>query len=290
MFNVVIDNYEGQFRLRYFNTMVFDHEPPYNKGGTKVWVQTPFNDDDGTPLMARPMPTQEEIEQRKALSQQASLSRTKNMIHRIARSTRDWKWFCTFTFDPNAFDTYDYSTVVEFMSKFLKKLMRLHPTLKYIVVPEQHKSGRWHFHGLFSDEVVTKYSGCYKNVHTWHLTEYDYGFCSATKVRSADAVAVYITKYMTKDLVSVTKYKRRYWWSVSTIQLAEKFNFLMTPEQFRDFLSATAELIRFGGVRCAHGTEYEYTDFYFDTEAFDYIFEYATGYDDGIYYCLSDTC
>lgn len=71
-------------------------------------------------------------------------------IYDIARSDC-WEWFLTYTFEQSKVDRYDYSWCSQKMSDWLKNMRRVCPDMKYIVVPEQHKDGAWHFHGLFKN-------------------------------------------------------------------------------------------------------------------------------------------
>lgn len=82
----------------------------------------------------------------------SSLNRSKKMIYDYGRSNV-WEWFFTFTFKENSnFDRTDYETCKKKMLQWLDNTRKKHcPNMKYLVVPEQHKDGAWHFHGLFSD-------------------------------------------------------------------------------------------------------------------------------------------
>ena len=82
-------------------------------------------------------------------SMRVSMSRTVNRLYYLARSNR-WDWFVTLTFAPDKVDRSDYGACVKLLSKWLNNCRRKVPEMKYIVVPEQHKSGAWPFHGLFS--------------------------------------------------------------------------------------------------------------------------------------------
>lgn len=294
MFNVIVEDFCGKLRFRYFNKMVFDHEPPRNRGGRRL-VSVPFTDESGQVLEGYQVDDFSECEERRLASIQASLSRTKNKIQRIALSTDRWAYFATFTFDPAMVgDRFDYTECSRLMTKFLKECMRLNPTMQYLIVPEKHSSGAWHFHGLFSDEIAQylQYSGCFgsNKTHCYSCIKYKYGFTSFSKVKSVQRVCYYIAKYMTKGLVEVTKFKRRYWWSTSTISIPEKSKFLMSPEQFKQFLEAISDYIENGGIQYAKDTLYSYIDFTVSPEAIDYIFDYISGFDDGIYYSVSDDC
>ena len=146
-----------------------------------------------------------------------SFNRTKNKIYSYARDNI-WEWFLTFTFDPKLVDSFNYDEVVKCMSDFLR-YMGDHSSCrtKYLIVPERHKSGRYHLHGVFSNMDMSlwkmKYSG-----HTtkgglpiYNIAGFPYGFTTATQVQSSVRVSHYISKYITKDMFKGIKNKKRYW-------------------------------------------------------------------------------
>lgn len=144
-----------------------------------------------------------------AHSNRSSKMRSKNMIIEYARAN-DWQWFSTFTFDPQKVDSFDYKLCYQKLYQWLNNLQkRKAPDIKYLGVPEQHKSGRWHFHVLMSNVgalelVQSPVKGVY-NIGGWK-----YGFSTATAVRSSKRVSSYITKYITKDLLEHTQGQHRY--------------------------------------------------------------------------------
>ena len=93
-----------------------------------------------------------EIEaQRKAHSQRVSVTRSKNKIHDLARS-ETWEYFITLTYDSSKTDRYDYSACLKKCQKWLNnQRSRYAHDLAYIFVPEKHKDGAYHFHGLIAN-------------------------------------------------------------------------------------------------------------------------------------------
>lgn len=149
--------------------------------------------------------------------QEVSLSRTKRKVYDYAKCN-DWEFFVTFTFNKHLVNRYDYIECANKLSKWLNNLRRSSPGLSYLVVPEQHKDGAWHFHGLFAglnpDEIV--WSGryvikkvCSKGCRTrfvktdrkiYKIGRYKLGWMTATEVQDKQRVVTYITKYVTKDI------------------------------------------------------------------------------------------
>lgn len=153
-------------------------------------------------------------EARRQESYRISRNRTIHSIYDIARSN-PWEWFLTFTFDGKKVDRYDYAECTKKFSKWLNNMKRICPDMKYICVPEQHKDGAFHFHGLFSDidglrfvfsGKLDKQGRCIYNIGNYH-----FGWTTGTRVEDFHRASSYLCKYITKDLCAVTSGKKRYW-------------------------------------------------------------------------------
>ena len=83
---------------------------------------------------------------------EVSRNRAKNMIYDYAR-TNDFEYFVTMTFNPDKVDSFNYVACSQKLSDWLKNLRRrVAPDIRYLFVPELHKSGRYHFHGILVRE------------------------------------------------------------------------------------------------------------------------------------------
>lgn len=136
----------------------------------------------------------------------SSLSRTKNKIYNLAHCN-SWKYFVTFTFNPDFVNRYDYQECYDVLRLFLKNLWKSFPDFKYLIVPELHKDGAFHFHGFLSDcelKLVKHKDDIY------NITNFKWGFSTVSIIKDTKAAATYICKYITKDLLAVSKGKRRY--------------------------------------------------------------------------------
>lgn len=174
--------------------------------------------------------------ERSALS---SLSRTKNRVIFLSRSNV-WEWFITLTFNPEKVDSLDYDACVHRLKNWLIICRRICPGLKYIIVPEQHKSGRYHFHGLFAncDGLDFRDSGIVDNGKTiYNIGKYRLGWSTATKVQDNARVTQYISKYITKDLCAVTLGKKRYWAS-RNLDEAETEEYLVDIDQMEAYMGS----------------------------------------------------
>lgn len=147
---------------------------------------------------------------------QTSLNRTKNMIYELSKSN-DWEYFITFTFDPKKYDSTDYDIVTALLKKFIDRVRKTKaPDLVYMIVPEFHADGKkYHFHGLLAnvgrlDMIPSGKLDCDGN-NIFNVSAWNYGFSTATKIKDTVKASAYITKYITKECVQHTKYKKRYY-------------------------------------------------------------------------------
>lgn len=145
----------------------------------------------------------------------SSLNRTKTTVKDIVLCN-DFDLFCTFTFDPkkgtNVYNLMScWHKIDRFLSHQRDRSNSSGKELKYLIIPEQHKSGAWHFHALLSG-----FNGVLRDSHhftasgrpIYNITSYRAGFSTATPIDNKDVVASYITKYITKDFVKSFNQRR----------------------------------------------------------------------------------
>lgn len=147
-------------------------------------------------------------------SKNVSVARSRIKIYDMA-IMNDWEWFVTFTFNPAKVDSFDYSETTKKLSTWLNNLKRDNPNMSYLIVPEKHLSGRFHFHALMSslNPQIFDLSGQKDNKgrDIYNLGKYKFGWSTATKIGSNERAVKYLTKYITKDSLQVTKNKKKYW-------------------------------------------------------------------------------
>lgn len=176
-----------------------------------------------------------------------SLKRTKKKVYDYAKSN-EWEWFVTFTFSPDKVNRYNYDECTKYLSKWFNNLKRSSPALSYLVVPEQHKDGAYHFHGLFSgiNERQIVWTGKYvikrvrglrsKFVRTkekiYKIGSYKLGWMTATRVREMEKVTSYIIKYITKDMLNGLHGRKRYWCSRNLVLPLEEVFTLDATDRF----------------------------------------------------------
>lgn len=144
-----------------------------------------------------------------------SLSRAKRTIIDYA-DNNDFNYFITFTFDQTKIDRQDGRLLYEKVKSCMKYYKRFYcPDLIYLLVPEQHQDGCYHFHGLckIPDIVcndgstmpppdLTKHYDRIKHCYYWR-SNYFFERFGAVRFDSifANSIACsrYISKYITKE-------------------------------------------------------------------------------------------
>lgn len=149
----------------------------------------------------------------------SSISRTKRLILEKALCNH-WDWFCTFTIAEGNFDRKDLAAWHNSFAQWLRDQRKKGLNLKWVIVPERHKDGSWHAHGLFSgldkSQMITfremdkqGYRSANgrrlpkwlrnSNYMNWPAYQAKFGFCSFGAIKNQVAASFYITKYITKD-------------------------------------------------------------------------------------------
>lgn len=147
-----------------------------------------------------------------------NIRRTVNEVYDIARSN-EFNWFINLTLSDKYVNRYDYCSCADAVKKFTDRLRKL--GCKWLIVPEQHKDGAYHFHGLVQGDLPLTPSGktCYNKADgirlpIYNLANYEYGFTNVTQIMHPKKTASYIAKYLTKQ-IAVPKGKKCYWASKS---------------------------------------------------------------------------
>lgn len=138
-----------------------------------------------------------------------NFSRARNMVLQYALCN-PWDYFFTGTIDRVKFDRFNLDTYQSRLSQFIRdKRKKYQSQIQVLLVPEQHKDGAWHMHGLISGlpvDVISSFAspapqrlidGGFLN---WPDYMNTFGFCSLAPIRDPIATAYYITKYISKDL------------------------------------------------------------------------------------------
>ncbi len=166
-----------------------------------------------------------------------SINRTKTKISDYILCN-NFTHFITFTFDPknskvkSEEDRHDLRKMSKLLitwvnSEQINHFRRHGQRFRYLIVPERHKNGAWHFHAVFQDyknEIEDFYSSKNKYLtvdeirsknkkpknERGFLPRYTLGRSEIAPVKDKMRMASYIKKYITKELIQ-EKYKKRYW-------------------------------------------------------------------------------
>lgn len=129
-----------------------------------------------------------------------SMRRARAKLRRLALAN-GFEFFVTLTLDQTEVDRYDAKQIMAKVNRWLDNMVRRHG-LRYILVPEQHKDGAWHFHGFFAgDGLKTVDSGVrWDGREVFNLPQWSYGFTTAQRLYGEYSAAVaYVCKYIGKQ-------------------------------------------------------------------------------------------
>ena len=191
-----------------------------NKQSVRIYKNQIHSDDDVTAEIAENREISKQFNKENGLepdkdwSDYVSKNRTINSIYQYGRSYI-WEYFITLTFNPDRVNRYDFYDCMHSASKYFEYVKRnFSRDLDYLLVPEKHKDGAWHIHGVITNtnNLPISDSGKVdsKGQIIYNLPTFIYGFTTATKVTNSFAVSAYITKYITKELSTETKNRKRY--------------------------------------------------------------------------------
>lgn len=121
-------------------------------------------------------------------------------------------------------DRFDLKTFRKDLAQLIRNINRSRPEnqkIKYLLIPEKHKDGAWHMHGLMMNltgEDLRAFtleerlpqrirSQIEKGVAVYDFKRYRqaFGFFTCTEIANHTAVSKYVTKYISKDLSAKTR-------------------------------------------------------------------------------------
>ncbi len=152
-----------------------------------------------------------------APSDQTQEERTRRQLYAIRRRIKgyalanDFKWFATLTFDPGKVNSLDYGAAKATLLRWCRRTRDRHGKFDYLLIPELHKSGAVHFHGLLGDvpagfeQAANPRTGKPIIRHgrqAYNLTDWEYGFSDCEPIEDRERAASYITKYVTSALLT----------------------------------------------------------------------------------------
>ena len=130
-----------------------------------------------------------------------SARRARAKVRRLALAN-NFEWFVTLTLDPDKVDRYDPAAIMKTANRWLDNMVR-RKGLRYILVPELHKDGAFHFHGFFAGTGLEAADSGHvdKLGHpVYNLPQWPLGFTSAIRLYGDYPTAVgYVCKYIGKQ-------------------------------------------------------------------------------------------
>lgn len=183
----------------------------------------------------------------------------------LALNYDKWEYFITLTFDTKHLNRkvrgakivvnygYSHNLAIDCLRRWLDNQKKRNPDFVYLLVPEFHQSGRLHFHGLVSNVPTwefkeSRYPLDYKIIskrneliiingkQIYNLINYKLGFTTISYVESCEKVSNYISKYATKDLITL-KNKKRYWFSRNLEK--PKTDFFIIDSNLKEYLEGS---------------------------------------------------
>lgn len=142
-----------------------------------------------------------------------NISRAKSMIFEYAYCNK-WDYFITLTIDKEKYNRYDLKNYQKDLGKWISNYHTNHGSkICYVLIPEQHEDGAWHMHGLISG-VLSKHLEVNEHGYMdFPMYRKKFGYCSLECIRDHEAVSKYITKYVTKELMTAEFGQRSYYCS-----------------------------------------------------------------------------
>lgn len=146
-----------------------------------------------------------------------NLSRARSAVYALARCN-PWSYFITLTLDPSKVDRNDLKAAYRKLAKWINNYNSRHNCkVLYLLVPEPHKDGAWHFHGLLSGlplDHLTAFSvhdhiprhlklllQAGRQLYNWPAYAESFGFVTVDAIRDIKRCSAYMTKYITKELL-----------------------------------------------------------------------------------------
>lgn len=133
-------------------------------------------------------------------SVERAMRRARAQVRELALSNV-FRYFVTLTLDKERIDRYDMAVITKRLNTWLDNNVRRRG-LAYVLVPEHHKDGAIHFHGLFNGALEAVDSGHMdKGGHkVYNLPRWDFGFSTAIELYGEyDRAVAYVCKYIGKQ-------------------------------------------------------------------------------------------
>ena len=129
-----------------------------------------------------------------------NVRRAQQTVFDISR-LNSFDYFITWTLDKEKIDRYNPAEISRKLKKFLDHKVQRND-LKYLIIPEHHKDGAIHMHGLISGDLEMVDSGkeTKGGQRIYNMPQWTLGYSTAIELdENVGAISRYITKYISKD-------------------------------------------------------------------------------------------
>ena len=169
-----------------------------------------------------------------------NVRRARNRIFELAMCN-PWELFVTLTLDKRKYDRKDLEKFRKDFGQFVRDYRKKHNVnIKYLLVPERHKDGSWHMHGLLlglplthlqmfeekpnnplPKKIVDRIKSGVK-VYTWNAYAQRFGFANIEQIQNHEGASKYMTKYITKEsMETITELNAHAFYASKGLQQAE---------------------------------------------------------------------
>lgn len=271
-YNVKVIEYpNGEIQVRRYASAIVPKEPEYyEKDMTFFYEETlDFDKNPFTGKATREVDNFDDLTNVQQENEKRSYNRTKNKIFEYSRCVK-WEKFITLTFNEQKVDRYNFDECSRIARKWLNNQRRNAPELQYLLVPELHKDGAYHFHGLLANTGNMKFKDSGKRTKdkriVYNMASWNYGFTTAVDIYDTHGISKYIGKYITKELCGITKGKNRYFVS-SNMPCPKSFTFLSDSDE--DFNGLLEMIANSYGVEVVHVSKPRNIESYVDVDYYE---------------------
>jgi len=185
--------------------------------------------------------------------EECNISRTRSKIWEYATCNK-FDAFITLTLNKEKMDRYDLDAFISSLGQFIRNNRnRKGSDIEYVLIPEKHKDGAYHMHGLIKginsdelkaftlkDKIPSKIKNLIKQgrtIYNWVPYNDKFGWVTVEEIQNQEAVSKYITKYIRKDVgVSVNEKNKKTYYCSRGLKKSEVIKKGTFPTQLRNAL------------------------------------------------------
>ena len=128
-----------------------------------------------------------------------NVTRARTRVFELA-ICNDFEYFITLTINKEKLDRYELKEYIKKLGQFIRDYRKKYEVdIQYLLIPEKHKNGAWHMHGLIKG-IPREHLYINENGYLdWENYKKRFGWCSIDKIKNKEAISKYITKYVRKS-------------------------------------------------------------------------------------------